>query len=96
MTIFSGCTEQQSTNRDTNNNGATGLKDTFSVNSTDGQFSLLQDAVEVNVFDGCVSELVDIVEEIVKRAKRTGAIVEFSQDERLQKIGPVVGLLRFK
>jgi peptide chain release factor subunit 1 len=39
---------------------------------------------------------VDIIEEIVKRAKRTGAIVGFSQDERLQKIGPVVGLLRFK
>jgi len=39
---------------------------------------------------------VDIIEEIVKLAKRTGAIVEFSSDERLQKIGPVVGLLRFK
>jgi peptide chain release factor subunit 1 len=39
---------------------------------------------------------VDIIEEIVKLAKRTGAIVGFSQDERLQKIGPVVGLLRFK
>jgi peptide chain release factor subunit 1 len=39
---------------------------------------------------------VDIIEEIVKLAKRTGAIVEFSQDEQLQKIGPVVGLLRFK
>lgn len=39
---------------------------------------------------------VDIIEEIVKIAKRTGAIVGFSQDERLQKIGPVVGLLRFK
>ncbi len=39
---------------------------------------------------------VDIIEEIVKLAERTGAIVEFSSDERLQKIGPVVGLLRFK
>jgi peptide chain release factor subunit 1 len=39
---------------------------------------------------------VDIIEEIVKLAKRTGAIVEFSQDEQLQNIGPVVGLLRFK
>jgi peptide chain release factor subunit 1 len=39
---------------------------------------------------------VDVIEEIVKLAKRTGAIVEFSQDERLQKIGPVAGLLRFK
>ena len=39
---------------------------------------------------------VDVIEEIVKLAKRTGAIVGFSQDERLQKIGPVVGLLRFK
>jgi peptide chain release factor subunit 1 len=39
---------------------------------------------------------VDIIEEIVKLAERTGAIVEFSQDERLQKIGPVVGLLRFR
>jgi len=39
---------------------------------------------------------VDIIEEIVKLAERTGAIVGFSQDERLQKIGPVVGLLRFK
>jgi peptide subunit release factor 1 (eRF1) len=39
---------------------------------------------------------VDIIEEIVKLAERTGAIVEFSQDERLRKIGPVVGLLRFK
>jgi len=39
---------------------------------------------------------VDVIEEIVKLAKRTGAIVGFSQDEHLQKIGPVVGLLRFK
>jgi peptide chain release factor subunit 1 len=39
---------------------------------------------------------VDIIEEIIKLAERTGAIVEFSQDERLQKIGPVAGLLRFK
>lgn len=39
---------------------------------------------------------VDIVEEIIKIAERTGAIVEFSQDESLKKIGPVVGLLRFK
>jgi peptide chain release factor subunit 1 len=39
---------------------------------------------------------VDIIEELVKLAERTGAIVGFSQDELLQKIGPVVGLLRFK
>jgi len=39
---------------------------------------------------------VDIIEEIVKLAERTGAIVGFSQDERLKKIGPVIGLLRFK
>ena len=39
---------------------------------------------------------VDIVEEIVKIAERTDAIVEFSQDDDLKKIGPVVGLLRFK
>jgi peptide subunit release factor 1 (eRF1) len=39
---------------------------------------------------------VDIIEEIVKLAKRTDAIVEFSEDERLRKIGPVAGLLRFK
>ena len=39
---------------------------------------------------------VNIIEEIIKIAKRTGAIVEFSQDENLKKIGPVVGLLRFK
>jgi len=39
---------------------------------------------------------VNIIEEIIKLAERTGAIVEFSQDERLNKIGPVVGLLRFK
>jgi len=39
---------------------------------------------------------VNIIEEIVKIAERTGAIVGFSQDERLQKIGPVVGLLRYK
>jgi peptide chain release factor subunit 1 len=39
---------------------------------------------------------VDIIEEIVKLAERTGAIVEFSSDEDLQKIGPVAGLLRFK
>jgi peptide chain release factor subunit 1 len=39
---------------------------------------------------------VDIIEEIVKLAERTDAIVEFSSDEQLQKIGPVAGLLRFK
>jgi peptide chain release factor subunit 1 len=39
---------------------------------------------------------VNIVEEIVKIAERTDAIIEFSQDENLKKIGPVVGLLRFK
>ena len=39
---------------------------------------------------------VNIIEEIIKIAERTGAIVGFSQDERLQKIGPVVGLLRYK
>ena len=39
---------------------------------------------------------VDVIEEIVKLAEHTGAIVEFSKDERLQKIGPVVSLLRFK
>jgi peptide chain release factor subunit 1 len=52
----------------------------------------------VSVCPGCgksASE-VNIIEEIIKLAERTGAIVGFSQDERLQKIGPVVGLLRFK
>ena len=39
---------------------------------------------------------VNIIEEIIKIAERTDAIVEFSQDENLKKIGPVVGLLRFK
>jgi len=39
---------------------------------------------------------VNIIEEIIKIAEHTGAIVGFSQDERLQKIGPVVGLLRYK
>ena len=39
---------------------------------------------------------INIIEEIIKIAERTGAIVGFSQDERLQKIGPVVGLLRYK
>jgi peptide chain release factor subunit 1 len=39
---------------------------------------------------------VNIIEEIIKLATRTGAIVEFSQDENLKKIGPVAGLLRFK
>ena len=39
---------------------------------------------------------VNIIEEIIKIAERTGAIVGFSQDENLKKIGPVVGLLRFK
>jgi peptide chain release factor subunit 1 len=52
----------------------------------------------VSVCPGCgksTSE-VNIIEEIIKIAEHTGAIVGFSQDERLQKIGPVVGLLRFK
>jgi peptide chain release factor subunit 1 len=39
---------------------------------------------------------VNIIEEIIKIAEHTGAIVEFSPDENLKKIGPVVGLLRFK
>ncbi len=52
----------------------------------------------VSVCPGCgksASE-VNIIEEIIKLAERTGAIVGFSRDERLQNIGPVVGLLRFK
>ena len=52
----------------------------------------------VSVCPGCgksTSEI-NIIEEIIKIAERTGAIVGFSQDERLQKIGPVVGLLRYK
>jgi peptide chain release factor subunit 1 len=39
---------------------------------------------------------VNIIEEIIKIAERIGAIVGFSLDENLKKIGPVVGLLRFK
>jgi peptide subunit release factor 1 (eRF1) len=39
---------------------------------------------------------VNIIEEIIKIAERTGAAVGFSQDENIKKIGPVVGLLRFK
>jgi peptide chain release factor subunit 1 len=52
----------------------------------------------VSVCPGCgksTSEI-NIIEEIIKIAERTGAIVGFSQDERLQIIGPVVGLLRYK
>ncbi len=52
----------------------------------------------VSVCPGCGKDTsqVNIIEEIIKIAERTGAIVGFSQDERLQKIGPVVGLLRYK
>jgi peptide chain release factor subunit 1 len=52
----------------------------------------------VFVCPGCgkSASQVNIIEEIIKIAERTGAIVGFSQDERLQKIGPVVGLLRYK
>jgi peptide chain release factor subunit 1 len=45
---------------------------------------------------GKATSEVDIIEEIVKLAERTDASVEFSSDEDLKKIGPVVGLLRFK
>jgi peptide chain release factor subunit 1 len=52
----------------------------------------------ISVCPGCGKDTsqVNIIEEIIKIAERTGAIVGFSQDERLQKIGPVVGLLRYK
>ncbi len=38
----------------------------------------------------------DVIEEIIEFAERTGARVEFSDDEELAKLGHIGGLLRFK
>ncbi len=66
LTIFSGCTEQQSTKTNTNNGVPLGSLDLFSVDSTGGQFSVLQDTVEVNVYEGSVSTQQHITVEYIE------------------------------
>ena len=62
LTLFSGCTQQQSTT--TNNN--IGSTDTFSVQTTGGLFSVLEDTVVVTAFEGSVSTPVDITVECIQ------------------------------
>jgi hypothetical protein len=58
--VFSGCTEQQGKNSNTNNSGTNGGITGFSVDSNGGEFTVLNDNVEVNVPSGAVSEQVNI------------------------------------
>jgi len=66
LTLFSGCTRQQGTTTDNNNKLSFGTIDTFSVDSTGGRFSVLQDTIEVNMDEGSVSSQVDITVEFVQ------------------------------
>ena len=39
---------------------------------------------------------VDVVEEIIEKAERTGAQVDFIEDEQMEGFGHIAGLLRYK
>jgi len=78
LTVFSGCTEQQKTNTDTDNDGEIGLKETFSMDSTEGHFSLLGDSVEINVNSGSVSEPVNVTVEVIQNPVDDPSLYLFS------------------
>ena len=58
--LFSGCNEQQSIQTEKSSGLTVGSKDSFSVDSNGGDFSVLDDAVKVNIKAGTVSEQVNI------------------------------------
>ncbi len=60
LLVFSGCTEQQDSPTNTDHTFTAGTTETFSVNSTGGEFSLFNDNLKVNVPSGSVPQNVDI------------------------------------
>jgi hypothetical protein len=75
--VFSGCTtENNSTN--TNNQGTIGLSESFSADTSAGQYSILDDTVEVNVYSGSVSEPVNITVESITNPVQDSSLVLLS------------------
>jgi len=75
--IFSGCTTQNNTTN--NNSGATiGMSESFSVNTSAGQYSVFDDTVEVNVYSGSVSEPVNITVESIANPLQDSSLVMLS------------------
>jgi len=60
LLVFSGCTEQQDSPTNTDHTFTAGTTETFSVNSTGGEFSLFNDNLKVNVPSMSVPQDVDI------------------------------------
>jgi len=72
--VFCGCNEQQN-----NNNGLDiGLTDTFSVDSTGGDFSIFDDNVMLNIQAESVTETVDITVETINNPVEDPDLIMFS------------------
>jgi len=78
LLMFSGCDEQKGTTTSNDNPLTVGMSDTFSVDSTGGQFSLLDDNVEVHVDAGSVSEQVNITVESISNPVTNPSLVVLS------------------
>ncbi|MFH1328281.1 MAG: hypothetical protein ABIH76_05510, partial [Candidatus Bathyarchaeota archaeon] len=66
-------------NTNENNSGMdNGVKEMFSVDTTGGQFSILQDSVEVNVYSGSVAEQVNITVEQINNPVADSSLYMFS------------------
>lgn len=85
LMFFTGCNDQQSNPINNNNNLSNsylhydiGLKDSFTVNISGGEFELFDDAIKINVLPRAINETVEITVESISNPVDDPNLIMFS------------------